>query len=151
MAHVFCVISPKHDQQPASVCASGDGTSGEKGQMITTEAEVARHLTFFSSALEKGDVASLLTLYDENAQLSVSFCATSDRTPRVVRGKSSIAPWMTRLISGGTRFRVVNQLSQDSETTVIAEVSRSDGSRAVIACRAQLVDGLVAQQFVVMV
>lgn len=115
------------------------------------EAEVRTVLHRIRHALEHGDADSLLRLYADDAQLSVSFCSTSTRSPRVVRGKSVISGWVTRLISGDTKFRVVDELSSDSEATVIAEGSRSDGTRSVIACTAHLVGGLVARQFVVVV
>ena len=118
---------------------------------MTTTVQQASTVSTFSVALEQQDPVTLLSLYGDQAEVSLTNSSSPDRSPRIIRGKVSIAHWVYAFCSRNHEVLVVNAVDRGPEFTVIAECRRQDGTRFVLACTTTVSAGQITGQFVVVV
>jgi hypothetical protein len=116
-----------------------------------TATAVRTRLAPFSAALEERDAEALLAMFSSNAEVRFSNCATAMQPPRSITRKSAIAHRIFKFCAADQVIRVVDEVDNGNELTVIAECHQQDGSLFVLAINATLVDGLVRRLFVVLV
>lgn len=99
----------------------------------------------FARNLESCEPADQLACYADDAEVSV----VCGRRGQYLRG-AAIGAWVDQMCSNNRTMRVVHEAQHNDELTVIAEFQTVDGDFGVYSSIAQLNDGLIVAQQVVL-
>jgi hypothetical protein len=105
----------------------------------------------FSRAIDAGDAEAQIAAYADGAEVELIDSDNPPSAPHVLSGKNAIADWVRNNCQNNVTQRVVRAIDGDGGIAyTVAQVLR-DGSHEIATSIAELRDGLVTQQQIILV
>lgn len=118
--------------------------------MATTAPHAGFDKAGFRSALDERDARTQLCYFAECAQVCIVTRGQPASTGRTLSGRGEVRTWLAELCSTYQGISTVDLVCEDGMLLVIAECRRPDGTLDVYAATGHQMDGLIVEQFVVL-
>ena len=105
----------------------------------------------FSRAIDASDAESQIAAYADCAELEVIDPDNPPSSPQLLKGKNAIADWVRSNCQQHVMQRVLRTIDGDDRIAYTVAQVRCDGSREIATSTAELRDGLVTEQHMVLV
>ncbi len=106
----------------------------------------AFELGTFTRAIEERDASTQVSMYAEDAEVTLTDRISQPGAPRVLRGRSEIQRWIED-VCARDMIHEVTQTVRDERGAAFAEACRyPDGTNVLCAAFLEVEDGLIARQ-----
>jgi hypothetical protein len=97
-------------------------------------------------AIEGAELASLLALYDDAAELRIIDCKSPPSRPRVLHGREQIAEYLDDICGRDMTHRLEQVVSSDGRLAFTEACEYADGTRVYCAAMAEIENGRIRRQ-----
>jgi SnoaL-like protein len=105
----------------------------------------------FARAAEERDASTQLSMYDEDAVVTIADKISQPGAPRVLRGREAIRPWLEEMYSRDMTHVVGHTVSDATGAAYTQACRYPDGTNVLCATVLELAGGAIAGQTVVQV
>jgi ketosteroid isomerase-like protein len=113
----------------------------------TTEFDLAR----FARATEERDASTLLTMYADDAVVTIADKDAPPSAPRVLNGRDEIRAWIEDLTGRDMTHRVGHTVRDDSGAAYVVTCRYPDGAHVLCSTVIELTERRISRQSVVQV
>jgi hypothetical protein len=104
-----------------------------------------------TKGIETRDAGEQLALYAPDATVTVADPNDQPRSPRVLRGREQIGPWLEDIYGREMSHSVGNIVQDDDGAAFTVRCSYPDGTNVLCATVLSTADGMVVEQTIVQV
>jgi ketosteroid isomerase-like protein len=124
-------------------------TSPTKEDAMSTATTTKFVLEDFARATEKRDASTQLSMYAEDATVTVADRINQPSSPRTLTGRAAIKGWLDEVTGRDMTHSVQQAVQGDGGAALTVACRYPDGIRVLCACVIQLQDSLISRQTVV--